>query len=361
MTAPDDSFVYVANADTQDLSVFALRSDGGLARIATVSVQEPPHPGRSMVLARSPDARFLYAGYFTPAGNARLASFAIDPASGTATLLGRTDLVDTIAYLEIDRTGRFLLSASYAGNKVAVNAIGADGVVGATRQVIVTPPKAHCILTDPSNRFVLHTSLGADLIQQQRFDPASGLLSQNLPAEVAVTAKSGPRFLRFSPDGLYVYVICELDGAIDVFPFDGSAGVLRPPVQRISGLPPGFAGTPWAADIHLTPNGEFLYVSERTSSTLSGFRTDWQTGRLAPIGTIETVQRPRGFAIDPTGQFLLAAGQLSNSLACYRIDAASGNLSFIAEHAVGKNPTWVEILWTGVHRPEYHPQPALRP
>ena len=117
-----------------------------------------------------------------------------------------------------------------------------------------------------------------------------------------------------------------------------------PRKQVASVLPPGFAGTPWAADIHITPDGRFLYGSERTSSTLAAFGVDRATGELTPIGSYPTEKQPRGFNIDPTGRFLLAVGQLSDHLTCYRIDRESGALTDAGGLAVGRNPNWVEIL-----------------
>lgn len=344
MSASFASFVYVANADTQDISVFGLTADGMLTPIVTEPVQTPAVAGKSMLLAHSPDHRILYAAYFTQSGRSLVASFAVAADSGRLQLLGTTSLADSMSYMTTDRAGRQLLCASYGGNKVTVNAIGDDGRVGALTQLVMTAPKAHCIVTDPANRHVLHTSLGADLIYQRHFDPISGLLSANSPATVLSRAQSGPRFLTFSADGRFVYVVCELDGGVDVYPFDAGAGLLQPQIQRTSTLPPGFAGQAWAADIRLSANGRFLFTSERTSSTLTGFRVDAATGRLSPGTCYETASRPRGIAVDPGSEFLVAAGQLSNSVACHRIDPASGALRRLGEYAVGRNPTWVEIL-----------------
>ena len=338
------SFVYVANSDTQDLSVFGLEPDGDLTALASVVVQRPVHLGRSMVLAPSPDRRTLYASYLSGPDQPVVAAFAIDATTGSLRRLGTTPLTDASAYLSTDRTGRFLFSASFAGNKVTVNAIGPDGAVGEVLQVIPTEPKAHCIVVDRSNRFVLHTSLGGDLIYQQRFDPATGRLSPNEPPAVGCRAKSGPRFIEFAPHAGFVYVINELDGAVDVYSQAEAAGTLGPLVQTISALPDGFTGKPWSADIHMRPDGRFLYVSERTASVIGVFAVDAASGRLTRIGTYATARQPRGFSIDPAGAWLLAAGQLSGTVACHAIDAVSGALTSVREYAVGKNPTWVEVL-----------------
>jgi 6-phosphogluconolactonase len=337
------SYVYVANADGQDISVFRLEPDGALEACARVAVQTPPQAGRSMLLAFSVDERFLYAAYSSGAAQFAAATFAIDASNGTPVPLGTAALADAMAYMVTDRTGRFLLCASYAGNKVTVNAIGADGLVGALVQSIDTAPKAHCIVTDGSNRHVLHTSLGGDLIYQQHFDERTGTLAPNVPATIAMAPESGPRFIASSPDGRFVYVNGELDGSIAVHPYDGNTGTLQPRIQCASVLPPGFSGKPWAADMRLTPDGGFLYASERTSSTVSAFTVDRVSGLLRPAGVVPATRQPRALAIDPTGRYLIVAGQLSNSILCLSIDQRTGALTPLHEHPVGRNPTWIEI------------------
>ena len=109
-------------------------------------------------------------------------------------------------------------------------------------------------------------------------------------------------------------------------------------------MPKGFEGKPWAADIHLTPDGKYLYASERTTSTLAAFKVDPKTGMLTSIDSFATEKQPRGFSIDPTGRYLLAAGQLSNSMTAYAIDKATGKLTKLKDYSVGKNPNWVEIV-----------------
>jgi 6-phosphogluconolactonase len=109
-------------------------------------------------------------------------------------------------------------------------------------------------------------------------------------------------------------------------------------------LPPGFQGKPSAADLHITPDGKFLYGSERTSSTLAAFKVDPANGTLSPVGSVPTEQQPRGFNIDASGRYLLALGQLSHGLSSYRIDGESGKLTKLKEYPMGKNPNWVEIV-----------------
>jgi 6-phosphogluconolactonase len=341
-TAQAASVVYVGNAESNNISVLRLGRQGGeLTTIETIPIPGVAKPGSTSPLAVSPDRRTLFIGIRSEPYVA--ASFAIDPASGRLRHLGNGPLADGMAYIVTDRSGRYLLSASYGGHKVAVNPIGRDGIVGPIQQIVPTAPNAHCILPDPANHFVLSTSLGADLVNQFRFDATSGTLTPNTPASVKVKDKAGPRHLAFHPSGRFVYLIGELDGAVYAFDYDAARGQLNES-QATSALPPGFTGKPWAADLHVTPDGKFLYGSERTSSTLAAFRIDPATGRLSTIGSYDTEKQPRGFRIDPSGRYLLAVGQLSNGMTSYAIDQASGALTKLGQHPVGENPNWVEIV-----------------
>lgn len=329
--------VYVSNADSGDISVLRLDArTGQLTPMRSADVG-----GSSGPLAISPDRRFLYAARRS-APFAALA-FAIDARSGELSPLGEAALPASMAYIATDRSGRQLLAASYHEQLITVGAIDAHGSPQPVHQVLPTEPNAHAVLADPSNRFVLATSLGGDIVMQQRFDGASGRLTDNVPAAVRVRKGAGPRHFVFHPGGRFVYLLNELDASIDVFAFDADQGTLAP-LQTITSLPAGMSGAPWAADIHVTPDGRFLYSSERRSSTLAAFRIDAADGQLSLIGHVPTEAQPRGFAIDPRGRFLLAVGQASHRLSCYSIDADSGVLTHVHDLAVGQNPHWVEII-----------------
>ena len=206
-----------------------------------------------------------------------------------------------------------------------------------------TAPNAHAIHADATNRFVLATSLGGDNVSAWRFDATTGRLTPNEPALTTTPPKSGPRHIVWDKAQRYAYLLNELDASLQVFAWDGAKGTLQP-LQSTTTLPAGFTGKPWAADIHLSPDGRHLYASERTSSTLSTFRVDAATGKLQPLGQTPTEKTPRGFAIDSSGRFLIAAGQDSHSVSVHPIDPATGALGTPKQLPVGKNPNWVEIV-----------------
>jgi len=336
------TFVYVGNAESQDITVLELKADGDLTPVVTVPIPGPPKPGDTTPLAVSPNQQFVYAGLRNEPYS--VATFSIDPKTGRPTYVGSGPLANSMAYIATDRSGRFLLSASYQGSEVTVSRINPTGIVEETQQTVATSPNAHCILADPANRFVLHTSLGGDAIYQEKFDAVMGRLTPNDPPTRSVAAQSGPRHLIFSPNGRFVYLVSELDGAISVFPYDSATGTLNKETQIASSLPKGFSGKPWAADIHLTPDGNFLYTSERTSSTLAAFRVNPENGLLTSIDSYPTAKQPRAFGIDPSGRYLLAVGQLSNSLESYAIDQVNGSLTKLREYPMGRNPNWVAFI-----------------
>jgi len=336
------TFVYVGNTDSNEIYVLQLdRQSGDLTVVEKVPIPGVEKPGNSTPMAVSPDRRFLYAG---TRGEPKIAAgFAIDPASGKLKHVASGPLADSLAYIVTDRTGRFLLGASYPGHKVTVNPIGPPGTVQPPQQVLPNYPNAHSILADAANRHVLVPTLGNDRVNQFTFDAATGMLAPTAPGAVEVTAKAGPRHFAFHPNGKLVYVIGELDGTVYVFDYDAGAGKLTQK-QTVSALPPDFQGKPSAADLHITPDGKFLYGSERTSSTLAGFKVDPANGTLTPIGSVPTEKQPRGFNIDSSGRYLLAVGQLSNGLSSYAIDPTSGKLTKLKEYPMGKNPNWIEIV-----------------
>lgn len=336
-----DTVVYVSNAGSKDIHVLAMNRDtGALTPIETVAVPgtDVPSP-TSLPMALSPDKRVLYAQLRS--APFPVSTFAIDPKTGRLSHRGTTPLVDQMAYLNTDRTGKFLLAASYFGAKLAIYPIGADGIVQSrATQVLDTQPKAHCVVIDASNRNLYVPVLGGDEVLMLRFDAARGTVAPNGPGTIASAAGAGPRHLTFHPGGKFAYLLNEASATIATYAIETS-GLLKELQVVETGHYPDHAK---ASDIHVTPNGAFLYGAERKTSLLHGFRIDPRTGTLAPIGRYETEKTPRGFAIDPRGKFLLAVGLDSAGMTVHAIDPASGALTAAHRYPMGTHPNWVEIV-----------------
>jgi len=336
-------FAYVSHAASRNILVFRLDPESGEA----TRMQEVPIAGKVMPLAVSPDRRFLYAALRSQPYS--IASFTIDGLSGRLTHLGSAPL-PPMTYISTDRSGRFLFGASIPENTakpmasvISVSAIGVHGFVQPPHQIIRTDPMMHAILPDPSNRYVLATSCDGDLILRQIFDAATGLFSSNALPPVRVKPGAGPRHFVFHPNNRFLYLLNETDASIYAFGYDAAGGALTE-LQIVSALPPDFSGKPYAADVRLTPDGRFLYASERNSNTLAAFRVDRASGRLAGIGNFPTAQQPRSIGIDPNGRYLLVAERRSNSITSYAIDRETGNLSKLKNYPTGNEPSWIEIV-----------------
>jgi len=348
------SFVYVSNADDGNIDGYALDQATG----ALTSLGKTPAGPKVMPMTVSPDRRHLYA--VVRSEPFAVLTYAIDPASGALRQEATAPLPDSMAYVSTDAAGRVLFTASYGGDKVAVSPIDADGLVKAEAgQVIPTGKNAHAIRADRSNRFVYATNLGSDQIVQFRFDAATGRLTPNDPPVVKVAAGNGPRHPVLSPDDKHLYVLCELSGNVLHFAVDQETGTLTlldstGTVPAEAGLVPGLPpGTPpandgkqriWAADIQPTPDGRFLYATERTTSRIALLSVDPATGKPAYVANYPTETQPRGIRVDASGTWLVASGEKSDRLAVYRIDKASGALTPVGHYPVGRDANWVEIV-----------------
>ena len=347
------TFVYVSNAHEGTIATY--RMDRGSGELQPGLRAEAG--SAVMPMAVSPDRRFLFSAVRSKPY--RVVTHSIDVGTGALRSVSTSPLVESMPYISLDRTGRFLFSASYAGNLVTVNAIAGDGRVSAEPlQVIPVGRNAHSIRPDASNRFVYVPTLGSDQVFQFTFDEKSGRLSSNTPAVVMVKPLTGPRHFVVSGDNRFVYVLNEMPGTVTTFALDGATGLLTeqasasglpPDTKLVPGMPRGMAGRNtdndiWGADLHLTPDGRFLYMSERTSSTLATFKVDGRTGVLGYAGSTPAEKQPRGFAIDPAGKFLIASGEKSKTISVYAIDPDSGALRLLNRYPTGDGANWVEIV-----------------
>jgi 6-phosphogluconolactonase len=345
------TFVYVSNAEDGDIGMYTLQADGSLQAGSRFKAEKIVMP-----MSVSPDKRFLVAGVRSKPYSAY--TYGIDRGTGALKLVGTGPLAESFPYIAHDRSGRFLLGASYGANLASVNPVGKDGVVGAPMQVIPTARNAHAIRSDNKNRYVFAPHLGTDQMFQFVFNQKTGKLTANTPPILQMKAGTGPRHFIFSSDNRFVYLLNELTATVTTLALDAKTGLLSE-VSSASALPPDSKLVPgaarpspgrnvdndiWASDLHLTPNGKFLYAAERTSSSIGGFSVDGTTGRLSYLGSTPTEKQPRGFRIDPTGRFMIVSGEKSETLSTYSIDASSGALTPIGKTPTGKGSNWVEIV-----------------
>ena len=347
-------YMYVSLQD--DDKVLILEMDPETGSLERKS--EAPMPGAPSASAISPDRRTLYVGH---RNSDELSSHQINQDTGELTQIGKISLDASPTYLATDRRGRYMLSAHYQGARVGVHSIGDDGAVVAPPLVwLETDNGAHCILSDPSNRyaFVPHIAriqdnvmqppgdnYGPNVIYQFRFDEDTGSLTPNDPLKLDMTEFLGPRHYCFHPGGNVVYFSNEQGCSVSAYALDSDAGTLSA-VQTVSTVPEGFSGRNTCSQIQFSPSGQFLYVPNRGHNSIAGFSVD-ASGQLTPIGQVSTEAVPSAFSLDPQGRFIYAAGSETGNLASYRINGDTGELTPLETYAVGQRPMNVLIANIG--------------
>lgn len=298
-------------------------------------------PGAPGSLALNATGTRLYAALRT---GGDVATLAVDRARGTLKLLGTTKVEGNPVYVAVDPSGRYLLTSYYSDGKAAVYRLAADGMVEPmATAVVATQKNPHCILPHPQQPFVYVPNTGADVVLQYRLDGQTGALQPAEKHEVPNVAGSGPRHAFFHPSQPWLYVVNEKDSSVTLFEVQKKNGALTQR-QKLSTLPEGFSGGNTCADIEVTPDGKYLYASNRGHDSLAMFAIDAKSGHLTSLGQVATEKTPREFAIDPSGKFVYSAGQGSGRLAAYRLDASTGKLQQFATYEVGASPAWVLVL-----------------
>jgi len=320
--------LYVAlSGDSPRLSCHAIAADG-LAEPAL----DTPLPGAPSDLALSPDTRVLYADVNVD-GTHQLLSFRIDPATGGLEPFGTPAHVGPYpCHISVDRTGRFLLGADYSAGMVTVHAIGDDGAAGERVQKLETAPRAHFIQTAPSNRYAFTPHVcDENAIWQFRFDQETGQLTPNDIPKASPGPGQGPRHMCFHPNGCFAFSNGEQGSSVTAWSYDAEAGNLTP-LQTLSTLPDDWDGDNTCSQIHITPDGRFLYSCNRGHHSLAGFAVDADSGNLTSLGQFSAEATPRPPAISPDGSWLFNAG---SALLSYRIDRDSGTLERVGSTELG--------------------------
>ncbi|VAX76238.1 6-phosphogluconolactonase [Serratia symbiotica] len=325
--------VYVSSPVSQEIHIWQLNNAGSLTLLQILDV-----PGQGQPMAIHPNKPYLYVGV-RPLFS--IISYRIQ-ANGTLRLARIAPLLSSPSYISTDLLGRYLFSASYTGNCVSVSQIDDNGVVTERiKQIdgLITPHSANI---DPTNQRLFVPCLKEDCIRLFNFH-LDGQLTKHVPQSVNTAAGAGPRHMAFFPNGKYAYCVNELDGTVDVLTILKNSSQYRV-IQTLDIMPVGFSGTPWAADIHLTPNARFLYISERAANILTIFHIAEDGSSLSVVGHHVTDKNPRGFNIDHSGRFVIAACQQSGRIVVNKINQESGGLSTLASYPVGKDPVWVSML-----------------
>lgn len=311
-------YVYDFNTETAD---FKLKSN-------TDKVVNPSF------VAVSEDGKFIYSVNENGAAST-VSAFTLNAKTGAMNLLNKQDSKGADPCYILNDTKNVLV-ANYSGGNISVFGKNANASLTQAKQVVQhkgksknpnrqESPHVHMVQFTPDKKYVLANDLGTDKIYMYKYNPESADNVLVIKDSISVKRGSGPRHLTFSANGKFAYLLQELDGTLTVFSYENEK-LIRLEENQITD--DDFRGEISAADIHISPDGKFLYATNRgTVNDITYFEIQ-KDGRLRYKGSTKTMgEGPRNFAIDPTGNFLLVAHQYSNNVVIFSIDKKTGKLT----------------------------------
>ncbi|PRG26106.1 lactonase family protein [Burkholderia multivorans] len=334
--------------DTGSDGIYVYRFDTSTGSVAPVSSAKTVNPS---YLLPSRDGRVVYAVNELPGDNGPatqrggISAFRFDAKTGALTFIDRVSSEgNDPCYLSLSPDGKYLVTANYSvaadpGGSFALFPVRDDGGVAPAVLSVHHEGKGsvrgrqdnahvHSTVFSPDGRYLFVQDLGLDKIYGYRYtvDGSRGLISPTDTRYTPVKAGAGPRHLVFSADGRFAYVTSELNASVEVFGYhDGKLT----PIETVSMIAPGFKGKVGGGAIHLSPDGRFLYVSNRgDANEIVIYAVNQADGRLKTVGRQSSLGRtPREFLIDPTGKWLIVGNQDSDTFYVFGRDVGSGQLA----------------------------------
>jgi 6-phosphogluconolactonase len=295
-----------------------------------------------------PDAIAIHprgtALYVAQGGASAVAAFRIEDDGALASLGQVPSGGGAPAHVAVDGSGAWLLVANYLGNNVTVRALEPDGRLGAVADTQRPGNNPHFVQLAAEGAAVLVPCKGSQHVAQYRFDPRSGKLTPRSPPRVSSRAGAGPRQMALHPLAPLAFVVDETSSTTTAHRFDRAAGLLGASLPPVSNLPAGYGGANTSAHLEITPDGRFLFASNRGHDSLAAFRVEEETGALAPVGHFPTGGRePGNFVLTQDGAFVVASNLRSNSVSVLRIDPASGRLTLAGPPVSVPSPSGLAV------------------
>lgn len=330
------------NGNSKGIYTFRFDQDNGTAApLDSATLSNPSY------LTLSADARRVYAVSETDNSAASVCTLDFDPRTGSLRLLG-SQPTRGAGPCYVATNGQLLLTANYGGGSISAFRLNDEGIAEPLDTLFhgkatgpdtlrQATPHVHCTVFTPDGRYVFATDFSADRLM--RFDVTpQGLVPSPDSTTVNVQADCGPRHLTFAPDGKHAYVIGELSGTVTAFDYAGGR------LTAIQTLAADTTGARGSADIHVSPDGRFLYASNRLRHDgVAIFAIRPEEGTLTPVGYQPTGPHPRNFNITPNGKYLLVACRDSNVIQVYERNAQTGLLTDTHRDIAVGSPTCIQF------------------
>jgi 6-phosphogluconolactonase len=284
-------------------------------------------------LVASNDGKYIYS--VNESADGKISAFSFDKKTAALTLLNSEDNNGSNpCYVAIDKTGKWLFAGNYSSGNLTLRPIQTNGTIGNTKQIVKhvgssadktrqETAHVHCTYISPDNKYLYVPDLGIDKVMIYPFDAATGTLDEKNATFYKANAGSGPRHITFTKNGTFGYLVEEMSGAVIVLKREENQ---LQKIQQINSLPAEEKGA--GADIHLSPDEHFLYVSQRSNSTIQIFKVNKMTGTISFVSSQSTLgDFPRNFSIHPSGKFLVVGNQRSHFSVIFSIDKKTGLLT----------------------------------
>lgn len=350
---------YTSNSASEGIYVY--KFDGASGQLSPYKIVKDAVDPSYLTIDKK--HRFLYAVNETEEYEGKksgaVSAYAIDEKTGDLIFLNKQpSLGGAPCYVTVSDNGKFVLVANYVGGNVASFPVEKDGKLGAATDLKQhfgnginknrqESAHAHSITLDHKNDYAIACDLGIDKILVYRFNDKTGKLQTNEAQNfLPVKAGAGPRHFAFHPNRKFAFLINELDSTITSLAYDHEKGSLRE-IQTIKTIPANYARAAEnsGADIHVSPDGKYLYGSNRGHNSIVSFKIDEQSGALEYIENVSTEGKtPRNFAIEPNGNFLLAANQNSNNVVVFRINKTTRKLEKTQFAATVPKPVCLKFM-----------------
>ena len=341
---------YTNAGNSEGIYYYQFNIDGSVKAISQQKATEPSF------LVTSTNQRFVYAVNELGNGNGAVSAYVFNKMNGEFKLINSVlSGGDHPCHISTDRKNRFVFVSNYSGGNLSAIAINADGSLSNEKQTIQHTGSSanksrqekahvHSAVLSPDEKFLLVQDLGTDKISVYAVDlnNQSNPLSENPISVFNCNPGDGPRHISFHPSKHFVYAVQELTGSVTVLSFKNGAlsklqqvEMFEKPTNKKSG----------AADIHLSPDGKFLYASNRADYNDLAIYKVGANGLLTWVGSQSTLGlAPRNFAIDPTGNFLLAANQNSNEIVVFKRNKKTGLLNDTGNRIAVGRPVCIQFV-----------------
>lgn len=330
-----ENIIFVSNTVSQQIECWILQKNYQLYLLHIIKIKGQPQP-----LLYNKKKKILYVG-IRP--DNRITLFQIK--KNKKPYIIQEELISSPAnYLSFDKKKEILFCACYHGNLFNIFILNKDGLIVKKIKEQNYISGCHAIKINNTNKILFATALKADsLFIYNYFESTEKKIYFNLLKKIKLIKNSGPRHIVFHPYVSFLYIINEINGTISTFSLTEIPFKINL-IQSISLIPAIYKKKPWSSEIHIHPNGNYLYACDRNNHIISLFKINKEKKYILTFCiSYNTEKQPRSFCLNKTGTYLIVAGELSNTLIIYKINLKTGFLYKKRTQPTGIGTTWITI------------------